>query len=225
MAQALSLGAGSCPLSGNDDSGSERGPLEPPSGPDSLGNSLEFHATLRRHRMSLATIRTVARLGHELRERTEQAGREFAALVEAGSGRQIGTILGGETTSADIELHLDAMRPDRPYVHLHTHPTSSSFSDLDASMLLTHAPLRAIVAIGGDGTWYVLSKSPGRRPASPARGMLAYREALYALLPKYQRLVQSGQLDDAAAWRQHTHEAWEQVAPALGLRYDRFEGR
>ncbi len=167
----------------------------------------------------------MARLGEELRQRTEQASTEFAALIEAGTGRQVGGILGGQTTAVDIEPHLDALRLGRQYVHLHTHPGSSSLSDADGSILLAHSPLRALAVIGRDRTWYILSKRPGQPTAGPAEGVLAYREALHALLPKYRQLVQSGRLDAATAWRQHTHEAWERVAPALGLRYDRIQGQ
>jgi hypothetical protein len=115
------------------------------------------------------------------------------------------------------------MRPGRRFVALHTHPASSSFSDADAATFLVHSSLSAMAAVGVDGTWYVLSKPPGVVLAPPEQAFRQFHEALAQLLPWYRAQVQSGRLPPREAWRAHSHEAWQTVAPELGLRYSRVE--
>ncbi len=95
----------------------------------------ELQRHFQEHGITEKAARTVIRLGEALRVRTLRSGVEFAAMVDAGTGTRVGRIIGGTSHQVDIGLHLDVLKPDRLYVHLHTHPASSSFSDLDASSL------------------------------------------------------------------------------------------
>jgi Cu/Zn superoxide dismutase len=97
--------------------------------------SLEALLLLRRHGRRLRTAQTVARLGEALRERTEQTGLEYAALVDDGTGEQVGEVLVGETSHVNLRPHLAALQPGRRYGHVHTHPGSTTFSDLDLGIL------------------------------------------------------------------------------------------
>ena len=91
-------------------------------------------------------------------------------------------------------------------------------------MFLHDATIRVLVVVGTDGTWYVLSDDPAvqRDPAPlvhqvPAR----YTAAADPLDETYRALKQMGLLTNEQAWQEQTHQVWEQLAPALGLRYDR----
>jgi len=82
--------------------------------------------------------REIVQLGETLRNLTQTNSMEFAAMLDAERGTQIGAILGGVSQSVDIGPHLNAMRAERQYVHLHTHPANSSFSDTDVGVLLSY---------------------------------------------------------------------------------------
>lgn len=117
---------------------------------------------------------------------------------------------------------LRAMLPDQRYAVVHTHPEGISFSATDATVLVAHAPtLHAVAAVGGPGMWYVLSIDPHRKPPSPADVLPAFATEWEALASTYQHPVHAGVLTRREARREHTHEVWERLAPALGLRYDR----
>ncbi len=90
--------------------------------------------------------------GERLRARTERHGVEFAVSFDADSGARLRGVLRGDVRGVEVEPHLRAMRPGRRYVVLHTHPTSSSFSDADAATFLVHGGLSAMAAVGVDGT-------------------------------------------------------------------------
>lgn len=114
------------------------------------------------------------------------------------------------------------MIPGQGYAFVHTHPEGISFSAADATVLVAHAlALRAVAAVGGPGMWYVLSIDPQRKPPSPADVSPAFERERDALAPSYQHRAQAGGLTRREARREHTHEVWERLAPALGLRYNR----
>ncbi|HEY7066034.1 MAG TPA: hypothetical protein VII06_31470 [Chloroflexota bacterium] len=187
-------------------------------GPDRL---LEFHATLQRHRLSARTIRTVARIGEALRQRTAATGVEWSAMIDTATAARVGPILSGGEAYVDLDAQFAALDWRGQYLAIHTHPNSTSFSDVDGGTLASNPPLRTIVVVGRNGTWYVLSKLPGRPTPNALDVRLAYLQQLRTIVPKYRTLVQSGQIDAVEAWRQQTHEAWELVALDLRLRYDR----
>jgi hypothetical protein len=179
-------------------------------------------ALLRDHGLRSSTARAVAQVGEDLRVRTERQGSEFAALLAVGTGALVGPVLGGQPAEVPVGGQLQAMQAGRRYIHLHTHPPpSAAFSDADVGMLVTYAGLRTMAVIGVDRTWYVLSKVPGQTLRAEVEQGFTVQVA--ALAPKYARLIRSGALSVAEAWRLHTHEVWEQLAPRLGLRYDRVE--
>lgn len=144
-------------------------------------------------------------------------------MVNAATGALVGGQLGGAVDGVDISFHLNAMTPRRSYVHLHTHPGSSSFSHVDAGLLVTYQSLHTLMIVGADGTWYLLTKRPGVAPASVEAVGVVYHHARVALRPRYRALVLSGAMTTDAAWREHSHAIWRAIAHGLGLRYDRVE--
>ena len=204
----------------SDDSG-DRDLPEPPSGNPSPNRHLRLHAVLRRHRLSAVAIGAVAQIGEALRQRTMATGTEWSAMVDVATGAQVGPTLAGGEDYVDADEQLDALDWRGQYVAIHTHPESTSFSEADARVLVSNAPLRTVVAVGLDGGWYVLSKVPSGPVPSAVAVRIVFRREVRALVPDYRERVQAGEMDPIEAWRHHSHEVWQTIAPTLGLRYDR----
>jgi hypothetical protein len=90
-----------------------------------------------------------------------------------------------------------------------------------ASLVRSKEGGRAVtVSHGGRAPWLGGHEHrPAARGAGGAGGRLpACERERDALAPTYQRLVQAGHLTRRQAQREHPHEIWEGLAPALGLR-------
>jgi hypothetical protein len=178
---------------------------------------------LRRHGLTSRSARALQSAAGEIRSRTIAQGIEFAALIEARDGEQLGPIIGGVGRTVDARSLLEAMLPGHDYVQVHSHPESSAFSWQDAGILIRHQGLRATMVVGADGTVYLLSQIP--ESASPT--LMAIRAAYFTaygeLLNHYRSLVQSGHSSAQSAWREHSHEIWQHVSGPLNLRYDRLQ--
>ncbi|MGH2353674.1 MAG: hypothetical protein ACRDJN_18885 [Chloroflexota bacterium] len=143
-------------------------------------------------------------------------------MIDAQAGTQLGSLARGQIDGVDIARQVYAARGRRA-VSVHTHPHSSSFSPADANLLSKARDVCAVVVVGADGTWYLLSIEPGKALPADATIEGAYRITRQSLIPKYLALVQSQAMTRARAWQEHSHEVWERIAPVLGLRYDRIE--
>ena len=185
---------------------------------------------LARHRLAERAAQALYNLGLALRRRMLQEPDpalrvEYAGMVDARPvGQRIGPVVRGVRNGVDIAVLVWSSR-GRPSAIVHTHPHSSSFSPDDADVLAKAPDVRAVCAVGADGTWYVLSRPPGAPAAAKAAVDRAYWTARHALAPKYRALVQAQAVSRARAWQDHSHEIWQQIAPALGLRYDRVVGK
>ena len=185
--------------------------------------SLEVLLLLRSHGLRPRAAQTVARLGEALRQRTEQTGLEYAALVDDGTGEQVGDVLVGETSHVNLRPHLAALQPGRRYAHVHTHPLSSAFSGHDLTILLAHPAVRTIAAVGCNGNWYFLSKVRGQPTASPEDGIGEWLDEFSTLKSRYDVLVRSGRMTEMDALRRQSDEVFAIIAPRLRLRYDHLE--
>jgi len=184
----------------------------------------EIILLLKERGISEQAATNIQSLGEELRAYTIEHGTEFAALAEVESGIQVGEVLGGSASAIDIAPHLNAMKTDRQYVHIHTHPSSSAFSDTDARTFVFNSQIKVMTVVGNDGTWYILSKRVDFVPVIPQHIVDVYRHEVNALIPRYLPLVQRGEMPEQAAWREHIHEAWQSIAQRLRLLlYDRVE--
>lgn len=182
-----------------------------------------FVRLLQRHGLTRRSARALQVVAREIQVRTEEHGIEFAALIDANTGEQLGPILGGISRTVDARPLLRAMQPVHEYVEVHSHPESSAFSWQDAGILARNPALRATLIISADGTSYALSRVPGALPPTIAAIRSAYLAGYTALLPRYRELVQSGAASAHEAWREHSHEIWQRVSNPLNLRYDRLE--
>ena len=177
---------------------------------------------LERHTQSPPAPAAVRATGVRLRDETLRDKVERGALLDAESGEQVGAVVVGTAEGVEAGPLLRLMRPGRRYVFVHSHPDGRSFSQADVAGLVAHwSLLCAVVAIGAQGRWYVISVAPGREAPPPADVGAAFRQERETLAPTYQALVQRGALTRREAQRQLTHEVWERIAPGLGLRYDR----
>lgn len=180
----------------------------------------KFISELIRHGVKQQTAEAIERMSEELRQRTQDKDVEFAAMFGLEDGVQIGRILGGVLDAVDITEHIHQMQPGNHYVHMHTHPRSSSFSAADVSILVRFERLSVIVVTGKDGTRYIMSKS-GNHVRNDQVVKSAYHNAIDALFSKYRQLVSDG-MDQHIAWKEHSHEAWTNIASMLGLVYTRI---
>ena len=199
-------------------------PTPSPSPPQGAGGTLRERviATLERHRVPPAGAQACRDRGVALREATFRRKVEHGVLLDADTGGQVGGTVTGTAEQVDAEQLLRAMRPGRRYVFVHTHPLGYSFTPLDVAVLAAHWPqLCAVVAVGGQGVWYIASVLPGYSAPAPEDVRTAFRNELPGVAPAYQARVQAGELTRKEAQRQITHDVWERIAPDLDLRYDR----
>jgi len=184
-------------------------------------------ALLMRHGLGIDVARAALRLGQELRATTLQAAKrrrkEYAGMLDVETGEEYGPRCEGVNDRVDIRPQLHAAS-GRAVVSIHTHPGSSAFSDRDAQVFLSAPTIHVLAVIGADGTWYVLSDDPAvkRDPAPLVHQVTAlYKAAADGRDETYRALKRIGQLTSERAWQEQTHDVWEQLGPALGLRYDR----
>jgi hypothetical protein len=180
-------------------------------------------ALLRSHGSSVQAARNTAQIGKDLRQRMGQTAIEFAALIDATSGQQMGEVLLGSVNQVHLRPHLTALQPGRRYVHVHTHPASSSFSDDDLAILLHHVEVRTIVVVGRDDTWYFLSKLRGRTTVDADTGRALWNVCFAEIASPDHALIAQGVLSSSEALRREVHETMTSLAPEIGLRYDHLE--
>lgn len=171
--------------------------------------------------MTPVAARAVRLAGEDVRRRTAAAGNEFAAMLDIESGASVGDLIEGVGRRTVIAPHLDALQPGHAYVQVHAHPSSTPHSDQDGMLFAAQARLAAMVVVGLDGTWYVVSRLPGASPITPEQVLSAWEEALVALRPQLLARVRSGRLSRRAGGQELLHRVWVAIAPQLGLRYDR----
>jgi len=176
--------------------------------------------TLRRHGLSEATALAVVRLGEELRARMVHQDIEYAAMIDMHSGAQLGPILSGEAHRVDLRPQLESMQMRRSYIQIHTHPGGLTFSPSDGEITAAHEGIQAMVAVGTNGIWYILSKAPNFVPLPPRQVAGSFTIEWQAQRPRYQIAIINGELP-ASALNELPHQVWQTMAPLLGLRYDR----
>jgi len=132
-------------------------------------------------------------------------------MFDAETGRQVGPTLSGSDHQIDVRPQLSATMSDGVYAHLHTHPGSSSFSDLDAGFLLTWPQISVIVVAALDGRWYVMSRKMDVPAASVTEVIGAFRGELALLLD-----------NSGLAVSERPHQIWARIADRVGLRYHRI---
>jgi hypothetical protein len=164
----------------------------------------------------------IAATSSELRRLALLRGAEIAATFHAQSGAMIGELISGGGSEVDIEPHLNAMLSGSTYVSVHTHRASTSFSDADALVLAVNRLVTCVVAIGTDGTWYLLSKVPDLAHPEPADVVREFTAAAVALSQRHLQMVRLGRRSPEEALREFSHEVWLLTAPRLGLLYDRI---
>lgn len=181
-------------------------------------------AALRRHGLSRRAATEARRLGEELRHATVATGDEFGGALDAATGVRVGDAVRGTPEGVHLGPIYARMVPGRRYAVAHTHPANSSFSPEDGVILVVRAvETKVMLLVGGDGTWYALSRTPAALLPEPARLVAVWEEAADRLDGEFEALVAAGAVTPEAAWRQQSHRIWLGIAPGLGLRYDRVE--
>ncbi len=169
---------------------------------DRAPDSRAVSQVLRGRGLSGQVIARRRTLSREMRRNSRRRGLEYATMVDADSGLPLGRLVSGQEGGVDIRAHLNALTPGRRYVQFHSHPSSSSFSDADAAILLSWPEINTVVVVGVDGSWYVLSRATPS-PVSAREAVDAYwieREAIDA-----------------------EFGGWTRIAGDLGLRHERVQ--
>ncbi len=191
-------------------------------GPESLASGV-----FGEHGWTSKVTQQVIAKGEQLRQATRASGVEYAAMLDAETGNQLGVDLKGIEHSVNIAAHIEQMQLGKRYIQIHTHPNSSSFSDIDVALLFYHQGpernIQSIYVVGVDGTRYIISREPGVQIATPEEIKLAFRVEIERLRPKWEGKYRSGELTADQAWKEHTHEAWTNIAKKLGFKYNRLE--
>jgi hypothetical protein len=180
-------------------------------------------AALSKHDLSEPVAQSVRQIGAAVRQLTIQEPKEFGALIDAATGKQLSSIVAGTATRLDVSHLLNRMLPGHRYVCIHAHPEDDSFSPHDVALVLRFHAVCVISAVGRHGTWYILSIDPDRTPASPQTMLETFNAERAVVAPKYAELVQSGKMTRREAQGAATHEVWQRIGRALGLRYDRVD--
>ena len=178
-------------------------------------------AALHRHDIAGDVAVAVHTLGIRLRDTTARTRKETGALVNVRTGAHHGPTLAGTARSLELGPLLRDLPPGEQFICVHTHPDGGSFSPEDAALVIRFRAICVITAVERQGGWYILSLALGHPPPSPQQILEAFEAERDATVHRYRDLVQSGALKRVEAQRQHSHQVWEKIAPALGLRYDR----
>ena len=176
--------------------------------PRTTGERREVTTMLRRHGLSSNAATAVWIVGQRLVRDTRRRRLEHGVMLDALTGEQVGPIITGTNDRLDASRQLAAARRGAAHVHLHTHPASSGFSDLDAAFLIAWPEIGVIVVAALDGRWYVMSKLES--VANWIDVVSEFRRELADLLA-----------DAGVPVVERPHVIWSRVAGRLGLRYDR----
>lgn len=191
-------------------------------GPESLASGV-----FGEHGWTSKVTQQVIAKGEQLRQATRDSGVEYAAMLDAETGNALGNDIKGEKDFASIAAHIEKMQPGKRYIQIHTHPNSSSFSGTDVALLFYHQGpernIQSIYVVGVDGTRYIISREPGVQVATPEEIKIAFHAEIERLRPKWEGKYRSGELTAEQAWKEHTHEAWTNIAKKLGFKYNRLE--
>lgn len=103
---------------------------------------------------------------------------------------------------------------------VHNHPGSSSFSPEDLSVMCSFNSINCMHVIAHDGTRYYAAVGKGKRVSLPTIKEL-YDKIMYDLIGEFRKRIDSGELDNSQAWKEHSHKIIEKVAEKYGWTYRR----
>ncbi|WP_196603080.1 minor capsid protein [Pectinatus frisingensis] len=103
---------------------------------------------------------------------------------------------------------------------VHNHPGSSSFSPEDLNVMCAFNSIDCMRVIAHDGTRYFAEVGNGQRVSLPTIKKL-YDKIMYDLIGEFRKRINSGELDNFQAWKEHSHKIIEKVAEKYGWTYRR----
>lgn len=166
---------------------------------------------------------------------TQNEKRETAALLHHRSGEALGGVLVGSSDSVSF----DEVPGKRDKILTHTHPSSSSFSPEDTTMLLVSPGLNAIRAVGAyqdkkgntENYVYTMQKVAGAEYAAEkpnswdaeVKNVRAHwHHERMKLQPEYEEKVYKKHVSPHDAWLEHSHRINIEVARQRNLIYTRI---
>ncbi len=152
-----------------------------------------------------------------------QNKRECLLTIDTKTGREVYSLVEGGKDFVEFPpelIRLLQQAQSNSIVSVHNHPSSSSFSAEDLSILAKFDSIRTMAVIGHDGTRYVMSSGSGQKP-----DLSTIRDKLNTMVRKYydhyNNLVQSGKMTPNEAWKEHSHRAVSDLAKELDWDYRR----
>lgn len=109
------------------------------------------------------------------------------------------------------------MQARRSYIQIHTHPGGLTFSPSDGEITAAHEGIQAMVAVGANGIWYILSKAPDFVRLPPRQVAGSFSIEWQAQRPRYQIAIINGELP-ASALDELPHHVWQTMAPRAAER-------
>lgn len=156
-------------------------------------------------------------------EHGRRTGKECLLHIDANSGESVYSKVEGTTNQVvfpqSLIDFLDKASPNS-IISIHNHPSSSSFSDADLSVLSRYKSISYLTVVGHDGTKYIVKVGKGLRPTRREIS-IAWKEAHDKYFDYFRRKVISGELTSQAAWKEHTHLIVKEVAEKFGWEYRR----
>ena len=170
----------------------------------------------------------------EMGKWTTSSGRENSALIDNQTGKVIGPILLGSEMSVRMGQQFSALKEDSDVTHIHTHPSATSFSAGDISLLNRVPNFRRMLLHSDDGTIYEISRTNKTQIPKSDEVFNVYDEINRSLTPKFlsadvkRIIVEKGAEADThpiliRAWREQSHEVIKQLAKKYKFRYVRYK--
>lgn len=102
-----------------------------------------------------------------LHAKTKEFGVEFASTLDIHNGEEVFKELMGIRDKVDINPHLFLMQKyNGNYIQIHTHPDESPFSLEDVEVFLNTEQIKVMIAIGSEGSLFLLSKQDNVQKAN-----------------------------------------------------------
>lgn len=159
-------------------------------------------------------------LAHGLKTQTE-----CLLTLDATTGRSVYNQVDGSAGQVQIPASLVQLLQrigPKSIVVVHNHPSSSSFSDDDLGVLGNYESLRGLAAVGHDGTSYYIGRTTETGGLNPRVLVLDWHRHVTKYIEYYAALIREGQMTEEQAWKEHSHQAVQDLAREHGLEYVRW---
>lgn len=112
--------------------------------------------------------------------------------------------------------------PKNNVICIHNHPSNSSFSSADLSVMCSFESISDMTVIGHGNTVYTISIGEGQRMPS-YRIQSDYHDLKMEKMDYYRNKILNNELTQKEAWYMHSNEILENLSSKYGWKYRRYE--